>query len=129
MFSPVRLHFGKFTANEIGRTTTGKTVSGITQEPEPEEETRIGAEASGVTTQWIAQGSAARGGGRGWARNQTTSHETGGGNQPGLPATHQITRKQHCNDGEQGGQEISPVRNRLAEVFNQDPRVDLLLWR
>jgi hypothetical protein len=58
LFSPVRLHFGRFTANERGIDNNGETVSGTTQEAGPEEETPNGAQASGVTTQRIAQGSA-----------------------------------------------------------------------
>jgi hypothetical protein len=66
LFSPVRLQFGRLTANDLGSENNGKTVSGATQEPEPGKETRNRAETSGMTTQRIAQGSAA-GVGRGRA--------------------------------------------------------------
>ena len=56
LFSPVRLQFGRLTANDRGSENSGKTVSGATQEPEPGKETRNGAGTSGVTTQRIAQG-------------------------------------------------------------------------
>jgi hypothetical protein len=73
LFSPVRLHFGRFAANELGSDNNEKTVSGTTQESESEEETPNGVEARGRKTQRIAQRSAVQGGGRGREGNQTTS--------------------------------------------------------
>jgi hypothetical protein len=58
LFSPVRLHFGRFTANERGIDNNGETVSGTTQETEPEKGTPNRSQESGVTTKRIVQGSA-----------------------------------------------------------------------
>jgi hypothetical protein len=55
LFSPVRLQFGRLTANDRGSENSGKTVSGATQGPEPGKETPNGAGTSGGTTQRIAQ--------------------------------------------------------------------------
>nr|CAH0102049.1 unnamed protein product [Daphnia galeata] len=93
LFSPVRLQFGRLTANDRGSENSGKTVSGATQEPEPGKETRNGAGTSGVTTQRIAQGSAAGVGGGRATGNQTIAHQAGGGNRPGLPVTQQTTQR------------------------------------
>ena len=65
----------------------------LLQEPDSKEETRIGSEASVRATHQIAQGSAAQVEGTEQARNETTSHRTGGGNQPGPPATQQSIQR------------------------------------
>ncbi len=78
---PVRLQFGRLTANDH----SGKTVSGAMQEPEPGKETRNGAGTSEVKTQRIAQGPAAGVEGGRATGNQTVAHQTGGENRPGPP--------------------------------------------
>ena len=93
LFSPVRLQFGRLTANDRGSENSVKTVSGATQEPEPGKETRNGAGTSGATTQRTAQGSAAGVGGGIATGNQTIAHQAGGGNRPGLPGTQQTSQR------------------------------------